>query len=224
MIHNAFQKITWDASADARALRGKASLSLDMRARLNKALEYAVKPVLDSIRNGNGEGRLLDVGTGTGALIPEIVTQGIPAHCIVGIDISAGMVRVASKLYPKATFITGDFLEFNPENGPLFDSILFCMAIHDLPNPLASVSHALKLLRSGGGRIIISHPRGANHVVMQHRANPVMVPHLLPSKEELEKLIFSESGDSAIKFIIPPNTPNDERDKTEGFLCVIEKL
>lgn len=224
MIHNAFQKITWDASADARALRGKASLSSDMRTRLNKALEYAVKPVLDSIRSGNGGGRILDVGTGTGALIPEIVTQGIPTNSIVGIDISAGMVRVASKLYPKASFVTGDFLELQPENGALFDSILFCMAIHDLPNPLASVSHALKLIRSGGGRIVISHPRGANHVVMQHRANPVMVPHLLPSKVELETLISSESGNSAVKFIITPNSPNDERDKTEGYLCVLEKL
>jgi SAM-dependent methyltransferase len=224
MIHNAFQKATWDASADARALRGKASLSADMKARLNKALSFAVQPVMESIKKGNGQGRILDVGSGTGALIPEIVRLGIPAKCILGIDISPGMTRVASGAYPDVTFVTNDFLNFIPENGQLFDSILFCMAIHDLPDPLASINHALKLLRSGGGRIVISHPRGASHVVMQHRANPVMVPHLLPSQEELESLICSQSAEAVVNLLLPPNLPNDERDKTEGYLCVIEKI
>mmetsp|Transcript_10965 Transcript_10965/g.15798 ORF Transcript_10965/g.15798 Transcript_10965/m.15798 type:complete len:218 (-) Transcript_10965:136-789(-) len=216
MIHNAFQKLTWDASAEARALRGKASLSSDMQLRLDKALSFSVQPLKESMKNG-AEGRIVDVGSGTGFLVPEINRQGIPAKCIVGVDISSDMTRVACKAYPDATFITADFLTFSPEI--LFDTVLFCMSIHDLPDPLASIQHALTLIRSGGGRIVISHPRGASHVEMQHRANPIMVPHLLPSKDELDSLLATGTA----RLLLPPPLPNDDRDKTEGYLCVIEK-
>ena len=189
-----------------------------MQSRLDKALSVTVKPVKQSMET-RGSGRILDVGSGTGVLVPELIRQGLAADCIVGVDISAEMTRVASKAYPAATFETGDFLTYHPSEDTLFDCVLFCMALHDLPDPLSSIKHALTLVRSGGF-VIVSHPRGASHVLMQHRTNPIMVPNVLPTTADLESLCAEVSG---VQLLLPPPSPNDARDKAEGYLCVLEK-
>ena len=50
---------------------------------------------------------------------------------------------------------------------PCFDAVLFCMALHDLPDPAAALGRAARLVRPGG-RVVVAHPKGAAHVAMQH--------------------------------------------------------
>ena len=209
-IHNAFQRITWDASADARAFRGNADVSTDMQARIGEALKYAVEVVLKA----GVDGRMLDVGCGTGVLVKALQKQGLQPDKIVGLDISPEMTRVASKAHPGVSFVTGDFLKYNAR----FDCVLFCMSLHDLPVPTNALKHAVTLLRPGG-RIVISHPRGADHVVMQNRKNPLMVPNTLPTREDLTKLCI-ECG---LNLKLDPSNPGDSRDKAEGYLYILEK-
>jgi 2-polyprenyl-3-methyl-5-hydroxy-6-metoxy-1,4-benzoquinol methylase len=212
-IHNAFQRLTWDASADARAFRGNADLSSDMQLRLDTALKYAAEPVLESGKNG----RILDVGSGTGVLVGELKKQGLVAENIVGLDISPEMTRVAAKAWPGVTFVTSDFWEYKSDN-PL-DTVLFCMSLHDLPNAMRALGHAASLLRPGG-RIVISHPRGSSHVLMQHRKNPIMVPHTLPTSKDIELLCQEETS---LKVLLEPSEPGDASDVAEGYLCILEK-
>jgi len=40
------------------------------------------------------------------------------------------------------------------------------MSLHDLPWPRDALEHAFGLLREGG-RVVVAHPKGAAHVVMQ---------------------------------------------------------
>jgi len=53
-----------------------------------------------------GVGRVLDVGCGTGLLLD--VLPAITAHRYVGVDVSAGMVRVARAKHPGYRFVVAD--------------------------------------------------------------------------------------------------------------------
>jgi len=54
--------------------------------------------------------RLLDVGTGTGALLPFFVDQGVRSEALVGIDVSPKMLAHARERFPMSRFIEADFL------------------------------------------------------------------------------------------------------------------
>jgi SAM-dependent methyltransferase len=264
-VHNAFQRLTWDASADAKAFRASADLSKDMRGRLDRALALAAEAtkvelpaeLQPSSSPPPPRKRLVcDVGTGTGVLVPEFVRNGIPAEAVVGVDLSPEMTRVAAKAHPAATFVTADFLTFEgvpttvAENssdgggggtgagegsasdnaaaagGSCFDAVVFCMALHDLPDPAAALRRAAHLVRPGG-RVVVAHPRGAAHVQMQHRRSPEMVPHVLPTAADLKALCadYGEGRDllgKKLRLELAPAAPGSPEDDQGGYLAVLE--
>lgn len=202
-------------------------------------MSYAKEPVLAS---GTKKGRICDVGSGVGALVNIIQKEGIPYTSIVGVDISPEMVRLASEKYPQCNFVRTDFLEYQGGNNEkeekekreesssssnelqLFDTMLFCMSLHDLPNPMLALKHAVSLTRANG-RIVISHPRGGKHVRMQHLKNPIMVPNELPNESELEKFCqeINSGGDSkSIKVLLAPANSGTAEDEANGYLAVLE--
>ena len=56
--------------------------------------------------------RILDVGTGAGVLIPYFETLGAAQGNVTGVDVSPGMLEVARRRYPEATFWEGDVVDF----------------------------------------------------------------------------------------------------------------
>mmetsp|Transcript_9559 Transcript_9559/g.21714 ORF Transcript_9559/g.21714 Transcript_9559/m.21714 type:complete len:99 (+) Transcript_9559:1863-2159(+) len=95
------------------------------------------------------------------------------------------------------------------------------MSLHDLPWPRDALEHAFGLLREGG-RVVVAHPKGAAHVVMQNRRSPEMVPNLLPTADELEVLVgeWNESG-GGLELEVRPAPPGSPQDKEQGYLAVI---
>jgi len=225
-IHNAFQRLTWDASAEARGFRGSADLSDDMSDRLSRALIAATERLPP-------KGRLLDVGCGTGTTVGFASRKNIiNAGQIVGIDISPDMVAVATRKYPSSEFVAADFMTYGTvvdggnaiEDGAVvknqtFDSVLFCMSLHDLPDPVGAIERAVALVRKSEGRVVICHPRGASHVVMQNRKNPVMVPNSLPTKTELSDICAKIGG---VVVSHPPADAGSTLDISEGYLAVLD--
>lgn len=127
--------------------------------------------------------RVLDVATGAGVLIPHFLAAGVRPEDITGCDLSKNMLSEASNRYPGVRFWQGDFLDF-PGLPGAFQAIFFNACLGNFYNQEEVMARAAFLLASGG-RIVISHPMGAGFVAQLHRAEPEIVPHLLPEAGQL---------------------------------------
>jgi 2-polyprenyl-3-methyl-5-hydroxy-6-metoxy-1,4-benzoquinol methylase len=227
-LHNIFQQVTWDASADAKTARALTSaMSLDIAARVERAIDFVAAAMVDDDASSRRR-RCLDVGCGFGTLVPMLTRKGVVSSQIYGIDLSPQMIRNAQELYSDCHFVAGDFLQYQPTDkdhdpesgdGGYFDAILFCSALHDLPDPSRALAKATSLLRLGGS-IVIVHAQGARHVQQQVQANPVLVRRGLPDVDELRTM----ASNLNLELVVEPAPPNTPRDVGEGYLAVLTKI
>jgi SAM-dependent methyltransferase len=180
-LHNLFQKITWDASADAKALRAVTGKMSDQTL---ICLRTATKYIADALQ-ANPDSYCLDVGCGYGALVPVLLEAGVQQSRIVGVDLSKEMIRNAQEMHPQCQFIATDFVRDYTSN-MRFGAVVFCSSLHDLPDQEAALNKAVDLLQVGG-LLVVVHPQGAGHVDSQVQANPVLVKRGLPAASEYEK-------------------------------------
>ena len=129
--------------------------------------------------------RVLDVGTGTGVLIPHIRQCRIDE--VVGCDLSPAMLAKAQKQHDGVTFWLGDVIDL-PESLGRFDVVFFNAMFGNVWDQRATLQKVTGMLRTGG-RICISHPLGSRFVAELNRSNPRRTPHLLPNKQRLHVLL-----------------------------------
>lgn len=100
------------------------------------------------------EGRVLDVGAGTGRSTSMILEEADPA-VVIGIDVAAPMLDQARGRVrdARARFAHGDAtaLGFDDET---FDVVLALWVLETLPDPLASLRECLRVL--GGDGVVIA--------------------------------------------------------------------
>lgn len=93
-------------------------------------------------------GTVLDIGCGTGRLLHK-AAQLWPAAGLVGVDPSQGMIEVARRLMPQATFHTT-----SAESLPLADSsvdvAMTTMSFHHWKDRATGVREIARVLRPGG--------------------------------------------------------------------------
>ena len=131
---------------------------------------------------------VLDVGTGTGALIPIILTY-CPAR-VTACDLSGEMLRRARQRFEdKVVFRQQDILELAGGSDPV-DVIIFNACFSNMYDQKEAAQAAAGLLRSGG-RVVISHPMGRDFACRLHESDPLMVPHLLPDEQEARRLLLA---------------------------------
>jgi SAM-dependent methyltransferase len=94
---------------------------------------------------------VLDVATGPGALAAELDRRG--AH-VTGVDLSPGMIEMATQLYPGIDFRVADVEHLPFANGS-FDSLVCNFAIGHFPYPEIAIAECARVLRPGG-RIAVS--------------------------------------------------------------------
>lgn len=114
-------------------------------------------------------GRVLDLGCGTGALLPRLgVWQprlgawqpGVARY--TGVDLSAEMLRVASGKAAGAAFPTGfaaasaDALPFRDQ---AFDTVISASSLHFWARPEAALVEARRVLRPGGRLLLVDWSR-----------------------------------------------------------------
>ncbi len=101
-----------------------------------------------------GDDRVLDVGTGTGLMLRRLPTT--PRGGLrVGVDVSSGLLRVARREMPDATFVIADAQRL-PFIDRCFD-IVTCVATLPYLDADQALAEWRRVLRPGG-RLVISVP------------------------------------------------------------------
>lgn len=238
-LHNVFQQATWDASADAKATQADivgGQMKPELQERINKACAY----VVDATKMEGAVGKILDVGCGHGSIVKSLVDAGLEEpDMYVGIDLSPEMVKNAVERYGLArngrtgkgrVFVADDFLAHdfsvyggNEVGSNAFDGVIFCSALHDLPDMIGSITKAASLLRSPGGKLVVVHAQGAQHVLGQHQANPVMVSRGLPTATEWSEMLEKHTV-WGLSLEHEPADPRSEGDLKYGYLAVLSKI
>jgi SAM-dependent methyltransferase len=90
--------------------------------------------------------RVLDVGTGTGALIPEI-RRLAPSAWVMGIDPSLGMLARARRAHVPLAAMDAMALGIRAET---FDVAVLAFVLFHVPDPLAGLREVRRILRRGG--------------------------------------------------------------------------
>ncbi|VEU34583.1 unnamed protein product [Pseudo-nitzschia multistriata] len=225
----AMQKLTWDASADAKACRSvTGNMPATFKNRVTKAAQVAYEAATDK------ESLVLDVGCGYGVLVPFLKKAGFKPSQIHGVDLSGEMIGHAKSFYPdvasKGSFEARDFFgDTEDDQKNKYSSVLFCSALHDLPDPKRALLKARDDLLDGkpGSRLVIVHAQGAFHVLNQNKQNPLLVPRGLPTSAELKEWLCEEgedSGKSSMKLVHEPAEPKSQQEVREGYLAVLETV
>lgn len=103
------------------------------------------------------EGRVLDLGCGTGANLAQLLDMDVPFDTYVGVDVSAAMLARARDTFGEREDVTFRQLDIErsllPE-GP-FDLILSTWTFEHLSNPHVVVQKARSVLRPGGYMVLL---------------------------------------------------------------------
>jgi SAM-dependent methyltransferase len=99
------------------------------------------------VRDGD---RVLDVGSGTGAL-SAAVAAAAPSSRVVGIDPAVGYVKFAQSRHPgtNLVFAVGDAQQLQFADGA-FDHTLSLLVLNFIPDRARAVSEMVRVTRSGG--------------------------------------------------------------------------
>ena len=186
-----------------------------------------LEPVLEALKPLPADTDLLDIGTGTGGFIEQVVRVQ-PAFQIVGTDINAEMLEQAQQ----RPFLSTIPLHLLDKDAPLpfadatFDVICFCSVLFLLDDPSPLLDEAVRLLRPNG-RIIILTPTGNGRLQPSTVREIGIHPHNWTFFVWRSKT--SENGRSwAAKNMLPAYAAENELTyrKQEGFmgLAVVEIL
>jgi len=147
---------------------------------------------------------VLDVGTGTGILLPLIRDAIGPKGVLIGFDFSIRMLEKAvhrkcsgEKILVNASV---ESLPFQPD---LFDRIICFSALPHFPNKLKTLLEMARVLKSGGN-LYIAHLKSVEELneFHQHIGGPV-AHDLLPHPERVRSLML-DAGLFEIKIINQP--------------------
>lgn len=174
-------------------------LSVDVDGKLEDIVKSA------QIKAGDA---ILDVGSGTGALIAPIL-KTMPSK-VVACDLSLGMIKQAKAKYgPSVKYVHQDVIDLPGKEGP-FD-VVFCNAVFGNVYDQQLAVQAIQKLLKEGGRLVISHPLGKDFVKKLNEKRPWIKE--LPDKRKIRNLVES-NGFKLILFIDDP----------DFYLAIAEKV
>jgi SAM-dependent methyltransferase len=141
----------------------------------------ALAPAVEAVLDDGREPRLLDVGSGTGALAVAALERW-PTLLVTGIDPSGGMLEVARRAADEAlpagraerfeTLVAyADELPFEPGS---FDAAVSSFVLQLVPNRAAALREAHRVLRPGGPFAWVAWQRSERPYAPDRIANEVL--------------------------------------------------
>ena len=158
--------------------------------------------------------RVLDVGTGTGTMLPHLLSA-MPADVkgkVMAVDLCEAMLDLVEQRHPDVPLLNADFstiaaedliLLIDPEDtegakaspaelaasGSGKVDIVVMNAVYSLMLDETDALEAASRVLRRGGRTVISHPLGSGFVAELQRQVPDLIEHRLPSPQHLDELI-----------------------------------
>lgn len=133
---------------------------------------------------------ILDVGSGTGVLIPFILQAGPPTR-LVALDTAAAMIeQLRKKQFPPVVEIVQGDIQQAPFADATFDRILANAVFPHLDRPDLALRQMRRILRPDG-ILAISHPRGRRWVNAHHRTHAAIAQDILPPGAVLARRLAS---------------------------------
>ena len=127
---------------------------------------------------------VLDVGTGTGALVPLI--QRYRPGRVVACDLSARMLEQVARLHPDVERHHVDVRDLKLRDSSI-DVVFMNGMFGNIADKEGAIRNVGRMLRSGG-RVVISHPEGRAFVAGIARTDPFPITPL-PTAEEARALL-----------------------------------
>lgn len=159
-----------------------------------------VRHIIDLIEI-NPSNHVLDVGTGTGVLIPHIIQSLSENGHVVGVDISENMLEIAKQKWNnhQVTYHHGDVLELNWNKK--FDTIIcYSMFPHFKENKMNAINRLSHLLNKGG-KLCIAHSQSRDDINRLHlKAGEEVENDRLPEMN-IMKTMFITNGINPVKVI-----------------------
>jgi len=161
-----------------------------------------------------GGDRILDVGTGTGVMIP-FYEKYLVDGSVVAVDYSGKMIEVARSKYPEkehpmVSYLVSDVYELKYD-GEIDLVVCYSCFPHFVDQPLA-VKILSKALRKGG-RLVVAHSDSAKKINGVHINGGVEIENdFLPSMERLKQMM--KTNGLTVTF---------ERDDESYFICIARK-
>ncbi|AFQ42543.1 class I SAM-dependent methyltransferase [Desulfosporosinus meridiei] len=138
--------------------------------------------------------KVLDLGTGTGVLVPLLIEAVGSAGNVVGLDFAPQMLAEARKKYqyPNLEFIEGAAEEI-PLTDQAVDEVVCNSAFPHFDDLRRSAQEMARVLRPGG-RVTVMHPHSREYINNLHVSLGGAVQNCLLPEEKEMKSIFAEAG------------------------------
>ena len=145
---------------------------------------------ITSLLELKGNEKIMDVGTGTGVMIPYYESK-LDSGSIVAVDYSENMIEVAKRKFPEdehpVTFEVSDI--YNLEMKPEFDIIMCYSCFPHFPNQPLAVSHLTGGLKSGA-KFVVAHSASRDKINNVHvEAGKIVSNDFLPPMNELTEMM-----------------------------------
>ena len=134
---------------------------------------------------------LLDVGTGTGVFVPDLLRAIGNYGCLVTLDFAEEMLQIA-----RAKNFTGnvEYLHADIHHIPLGDAVFDTVVCYssfphfqDKPGSLSEINRVLKR----GGRLFICHTSSRAMINNIHRQLPAVQNDFIPDKSEMQAILLA---------------------------------